>query len=153
MVGQRKRKIEGLIWVRADRLAPIIPRDRPGRNPLEKEGNDWEIFVGGLHTDFRRGIRLDYEDAHGVGWAFPDICMVTETFNLVIECKLHPNGHAFSDLDRLYLPLISALRPEVPTFGVSAVKYPKATFHYTNFEDVLTHLHERPTWVPTWPKA
>jgi hypothetical protein len=63
---------------------------------------------------------VEFCDAAGAGWAFPDIVVLEQ--RLVVECKLSDVDGACAQLRELYLPLLSVIAPG-PWRAVVAVKW------------------------------
>lgn len=75
-----------------------------------------------LPPEAKHGLWIKFEDAFGPGWCQPDYIFAWHRRLVVLEAKLSYTEDAWSQLENLYLPLVSFIA-EKPAYGVQACKW------------------------------
>ena len=106
-----------LHWVRVIPRPSWARRRRP-TTTSQREGHRYEAAFAAalgdmLETEPIWGRWWEFKDALGLGYAQCDLLIETEP-TIILECKLKARLSAFTQLERFYAPLISALTGTTP---------------------------------------
>lgn len=143
------RIIEGLEWAEPARnpygKTPKTPRGAKGA------GLRFERQVASGITGARTGRWFVFRDANGTGYCSPDIILATAQGLIVLECKLSDTPHAFSQIERLYKPVLQMVFRR-PVAGIVVAKHLRAhtdtALVVEDLRSALKFLRDRPGSVP-----
>jgi hypothetical protein len=94
-----------------------------GTTPLRRAGLAFEKSIAKALPQVVRGPWFGFEDARGRGVCQPDFLLLTARGLLVCEAKLTYTSAAWTQLDRLYIPVLRwwldyiVERPDLPLLG------------------------------------
>lgn len=128
-----------------------IPRTRG----VKAEGRRFEKAAGKMLSRLKLGgslessVWFEFFDANGRGVCEVDHIILRPDRVVVVECKLTQTPRAFSQLERLYLPVVRKIFSQVPVQGVMVCKrlYEVPTDLATSWEEVLAM---NASIIPTW---
>lgn len=98
------RTIEGLRWAELCSKPSWVPRSRPRGS--KAAGLAYERSVARSIPAAMTGLWFAYADRGGPGWCAPDMVLQTPWGVLVIEAKLTDVPEAYTQVRKLYMPVL-----------------------------------------------
>jgi hypothetical protein len=143
------RRIIGLEWaMRAEN-----PHRRTRSSGTKAVGLAYERKLAAKLPKAEHNPWFMYKDKNGIGYCSPDFIWLTQSFRIILECKLANWQEAWEQLDELYIPVLSMVFNE-PIIPIVMVKHVQNGCPIVEkITEAVAHARDKPVvhWIGRGP--